>query len=224
MNHRSKRQAHGSPGSLDLPNRLGCPPGRRLARRGLTSLGVTLPPVRRPTFLGDPVLRRPPAMARPRKVTLAATREVTLSPCGRPNEGAPCPPAAGQTRGHPVLGRPATFSRGDPALRRPQVARHRRLRPSSPVQHRLLWWSVSPRALEKRRKNPKPRRHGPKRPRVTLSPTSGQLLRRRPASWRGKTPHQRPGDPLLWSHYCCGIHPSRRTLRWRSAGTALTGQ
>jgi hypothetical protein len=26
-------------------------------------------------------------MARPRKVTLAATREVTLSPCGRPNEG-----------------------------------------------------------------------------------------------------------------------------------------
>jgi hypothetical protein len=37
VNHRSKRQAHGSPGSLDLPNRLCCPPGRRLARRGLTS-------------------------------------------------------------------------------------------------------------------------------------------------------------------------------------------
>jgi len=50
----------------------------------------------------------------------------------------PCPPGAGQTRGHPVLGRPATFSRGDPALRRPQVARHRRLRPFSPVRRRLL--------------------------------------------------------------------------------------
>jgi hypothetical protein len=49
---------------------------------------------------------------------------------------------------------------------------------------------VSPRALEKRGNDPKPRRHGPKRPRVTLSPTSGQLLRRRLASGGGK-PHTR---------------------------------
>lgn len=55
---------------------------------------------------------------------------------------------------------------------------------------RLLWRLVPPRALEKRGGNPKPRRHGPKRPRVTLSPTSGQLLRRRPASGWGK-PHTR---------------------------------
>lgn len=158
--------------------------GRRWAR------GVTV------EERGDPVLRPPPTVPSGLR---APTPEATLSSTGR---------AAGRLGATlSCAGRPST--RGDPALRRLQVSRHHLLLTGgvSPALHPL---TTDPPPRREREINTAPRRRRPKQLRVTLSPSTGQLIRRPPASGRDQ-----PGTNLPRSHHGRGIHLTTGAYRSR---------
>jgi hypothetical protein len=104
-NYLDKTSAYGPLHTTWPPDWPLCISRRRQSPRKSTDPGRPCPRPAGQPFWGDPALRRPPAMASRQKVTLAATRVVTLSPHGRPDVGAPWPRAAANGTPSPPLGR-----------------------------------------------------------------------------------------------------------------------